>query len=89
MVLNLLGNDGGVEHVITCTRGLLFDSNDPYAQPLTMSALDRACGMESKSALFKGYSEVLYLTPREKLVRSKARMTGDLLNAYLVQNDNM
>lgn len=84
----MLGSDGGVEHAVACSRGLLFDSNDPFAQALSMAALDRACGSEGKTAQFKGYSEVLHLTPREKLVRSKSRASGDLVNAYLVRRGN-
>ena len=78
-MVQLLGNDRGVEHVVSVCNGILFDSNDAYAQTLSYPGLDRAVGAGSQAAIFQGYQELVLLRPHAKLVRAKARIERDAI----------
>ena len=42
-------------------RGLVWDTNDPFAQDLSLRALDRAVGFCNGDAMFAGYVQQLLI----------------------------
>ena len=81
----MLGTDQGREHSVAVYKGLVWDTNDPFAQDLSLYALDRAVGFCNGDALFAGYVQRLVLTPHKKLRQSKLRQSRDIVDPYITQ----
>ena len=80
-----MGTDQGREHSVAVYRGLVWDTNDPFAQDLSLRALDRAVGFCNGDAMFAGYVQQLLIKPHKKLLQSKLRRSRDRVDPYITQ----
>jgi hypothetical protein len=74
LLVQLIGSDGSINHAVTIVRHssslCIVDSNERFAVPLT----DAALAAVNRSAACTGWKAVIKMTPKEKLLASKARI---------------
>lgn len=83
--LQLVGSDGAGTHAVATLGGLLFDSAEAYALPLSRAALDRCVGVHLNGATFSHVARAVRLVPgksvRKWLQRVRVGVRAEHVNS--------
>ena len=71
--MQLVGTDGAGTHAVATLGGLIFDSAEARALPLSRASLDRCVGMHLNGASFSHVARAVRLVPGKSVRRMLAR----------------